>query len=104
PGLETSARQLFSGAALITAVDLKMPETVIGRDTETNLQAGIFFGVVDQIDGMVTRIRKETGWKGMNVVLTGGLGELIADQLDTTVTYDPDLTVKGLRLIHERCG
>lgn len=104
PGLETSARQLFSGAALITAVDLKIPKTVIGRDTETNLQAGIFFGVVDQIDGMVTRIKKETGWEAMNVVLTGGLGELITDQLSTTVTYDPDLTVKGLRLIHKRCG
>jgi len=38
----------------------------------------------------------------MNVVLTGGLGELIAGELRTTVAYDPDLTVKGLRLIHEQ--
>ncbi len=104
PGMETSARLLFSGAALLSAVDLKLPETVIGKDTETNLQAGIIYGVVDQIDGMLTRIREETGWEEMNVVLTGGLGELIAGQLRTTVTYDSDLTVKGLRLVYEQCG
>lgn len=104
PGMETSARRLFSGAALLSAVDLKIPETAIGRDTKTNLQAGIIYGVVDQIDGMVARIREETGWEEMNVVLTGRLGELIAGELRTTVTYDPDLTVKGLRLIYQQCS
>ena len=103
PGVESSARRLFSGTALLSAVDLKFPETVIGKDTETNLQAGIIYGVVDQIDGMLTRIREETGWDEMNVVLTGGLGALIADELRTTVTYDSDLTVKGLRLIYKQC-
>ncbi len=103
PGIEGSARQLFSGAALLSAVDLKVPETVIGRDTETNLQSGIIYGVVDQIDGMVARIREETGWEELSVVLTGGLGGLIAGELRTPVTYDPDLTVKGLRLIYEQC-
>ncbi len=103
PGIETGARQLFSGAALLAAVDLMVPDTAIGKDTETNLQAGIVYGVVDQIDGMVARIREETGWKEMHVVLTGGLGSLIAGELRTTVKYDPDLTVKGLRLIYMRC-
>ena len=104
PGLEISAQQLFSRAALLSAVDLRVPETVIGRDTETNLQAGIIYGVVDQIDGMVARIREETGWEEMNVVLTGRLGELIAGELRTIVIYDPDLTVKGLRLIYQQCS
>ncbi|MFB0515927.1 MAG: type III pantothenate kinase [Candidatus Neomarinimicrobiota bacterium] len=104
PGLEISARQLFSGAALLSAVDLKVPGTVIGKDTESNLQAGILYGVMDQIDGMVARIREELGWKDMSVVLTGGLGNLIAGELRTPVSYDPDLTVKGLRLIYEQCA
>ncbi|UCD38283.1 MAG: type III pantothenate kinase [Fidelibacterota bacterium] len=104
PGMEASARRLFSGAALLSAVDLKVPGTAIGRDTETNLQAGIVYGVVDQIDGMITRIREETGWQDIKIVLTGGLGGLISDELRTSVTYDPDLTVKGLRLIYQQCS
>ncbi|MFC1535606.1 type III pantothenate kinase [Candidatus Neomarinimicrobiota bacterium] len=103
PGVETSARELFAKAALLASVDLRVPDTVIGRDTESHLQAGIMYGVVDQIDGMVARIREETGWNKIQVVLTGGLGRLIKGKLRTPVVYDPDLTVRGLRLIHERC-
>ena len=103
PGVETSARELFAKAALLASVDLRIPDKVIGRDTESHLQAGIMYGVVDQIDGMVARIRKETGWKELQVVLTGGLGRLIKRKLRTQVIYDPDLTVKGLRLIYGRC-
>ncbi|MEE9466180.1 MAG: type III pantothenate kinase [Candidatus Neomarinimicrobiota bacterium] len=104
PGIETSARDLFSRAALLSAVELKTPGTVIGRDTETNLQAGIVYGAVDMIDGMLARIRTETGWERMTNVITGGLGGLIVGELRNEITYDPDLTVQGLRLIHELCS
>jgi len=104
PGLEISAQQLFSRAALLSAVDLRVPETVIGRDTETNLQAGIVLGTVDLIDGMLRRIQQESGWKQMEVVVTGGLGGLICSELQTPAVYDPDLTVKGLRLVYQQCG
>ena len=103
-GVETGARLLFTGTALLSAVDLIAPATAIGRDTETNLQAGIVFGAVDQIDGMIRRIRAEMGWEEVSVILTGGLGSLFAGLLRTTVISDPDLTVNGLQLIHERCG
>ncbi len=104
PGIETSAHDLFSRAALLSAVELKAPGTVIGRDTESNLQAGIVYGAVDMIDGMLARIRSETGWKRMTNVITGGLGGLIVGELRTEITFDPDLTVRGLRLIHELCS
>ncbi len=104
PGVETGARQLFAGAALLSAVDLKVPDSAIGRDTETNLQSGIVFGAVDQIDGMIGRIRAEMGWDELPVILTGGLGDLLVGQLRTPVISDPDLTAKGLQLIHQRCG
>ena len=104
PGMESSARQLFKAAALLSAVDLKVPDTVIGKDTETNLQAGIVFGAVDQIDGMLVRIAAETGWDNMQVVITGGLSHLVAPQLRTVAVHDPDLTVQGLRLIAEKCA
>ncbi len=104
PGIITSAQQLFADAALLSAVELRVPEQAIGRDTETNLLSGIVFGAVDLIDGMLVRIREERGWAQFPVVVTGGLGELIAEQLRTPATYDPNLTVNGLRLIHARCG
>jgi type III pantothenate kinase len=104
PGIETGARHLFTGAALLAAVELKAPETVIGRDTETNLQAGIVYGAADLIDGMLVRIQAETGWEQMINVITGGLGGLIVGQLATPITYDPNLTIQGLRLIHELCS
>lgn len=103
PGLESSARQLFKAAALLSSVDLKVPDTVIGKDTETNLQAGIMYGAVDQIDGMLDRIAAETGWGSMEVVITGGLSGLVAPELRTRAVHDPDLTVQGLRIIAERC-
>ena len=103
PGLESSAKHLFKAAALLSSVDLKVPDTVIGRDTETNLQAGILFGAVDQIDGMVDRIAAETAWKSMEVVITGGLSGLVAPELRTKAHHDPDLTVQGLRIITELC-
>ncbi|MCH8837179.1 MAG: type III pantothenate kinase [Candidatus Marinimicrobia bacterium] len=104
PGIETGARNLFAGAALLSAVELKAPGTVIGKDTATNLQAGIVYGAVDLIDGMLARIQAETGWEQMTNVITGGLGGLIVGELATTISYDPNLTVQGLRLIYELCS
>ncbi len=104
PGIETGASDLFARAALLSAVELKAPGTVIGKDTETNLQAGIVYGAVDMIDGMLARIQAETGWQRMTNVIKGGVGGLIVGELRTEITYDPDLTVQGLRLIHELCS
>lgn len=104
PGVEASARQLFSAAALLSKVDLKVPASAIGRDTESNLQAGIIFGAVDQVDGMLRRIASETGWEQPQLVVTGGQSHLIAPLLSTKVIHDPDLTVQGLRIIAEKVG
>ncbi|MCH7574258.1 MAG: type III pantothenate kinase [Candidatus Marinimicrobia bacterium] len=104
PGVEASARQLFSAAALLSKVELKVPASAIGRDTESNLQAGIIFGAVDQVDGMLRRIANETGWEHPQRVVTGGQSHLIAPLLSTAVIHDPDLTVQGLRIIAEKVG
>lgn len=101
PGIETSAQRLMLKAALLAEVDLKVPDTVFGKDTSTNLQAGIIFGAVDQIDGMIDRIKTEGGWSTLAVAITGGLSKLISGELRNDVIFDPELTVKGLQLIHQ---
>lgn len=100
PGIETSAQRLMLKAALLADVELKVPDTVFGKDTKTNLQAGIVFGAVDQIDGMIDRIKTEGNWSKLTVAITGGLAKLISGELRNEVIFDPELTVKGLQLIY----
>ena len=80
-----------------------MPEQVIGKDTATNLQAGILLGAVDMIDGLLERIKREGGWQSMQMVMTGGWAAKLVPQMRNPVIHDPDLTMLGMRLLYERC-
>ncbi len=105
PGLRTSADQLVQRAAKLTATELLPPECAIGRTTDQHIRAGILFGTVDAIDGMVRRIRAE--WPDEStprVVATGGLSRLIAPLSDTIDTVDLDLTLHGLRVAADAMG
>jgi type III pantothenate kinase len=64
------------------------------------MQSGIIFGYVGLVEGMVARIREELGEKAM-VVATGGYAELIANETAVIDKVNPDLTLIGLRLIHD---
>ncbi|MHB8571587.1 MAG: type III pantothenate kinase [Candidatus Dormibacteria bacterium] len=99
PGIGTSLEGLFSHAAKLYQVDLVAPRTAIGRNTTTNLQSGIVFGFVAQVEGMVARIRAELG--PAQVIATGGQAQLVAGQTGLIDVVDPSLTLDGLRLIYE---
>jgi type III pantothenate kinase len=100
PGLQVSADALFARTARLPRVELVPPKSVIGKNTVDALQAGLVFGTVDMIDGLVERIEKENG-QG-EVVATGGLAELILAESTTVTRHEPWLTLEGLRLIFER--
>lgn len=101
PGIETSAAWLFSRAAKLSHVELRIPPSVIGRNTENSLRAGIIFGAVGQIDEIVGRIEAEIGSKA-RVIATGGLAYLVAEESRTIQEVNPFLTLEGLRLIFEK--
>lgn len=101
PGVQISAEALFMRASKLPRVDVARPERVIGRNTVSSMQAGIVFGYVGLVDGMVRRIRDEYG-KPMHTIATGGLARLFAEECDLIDAYDADLTLEGLRLIYER--
>jgi type III pantothenate kinase len=103
PGILTSSEELFRRAARLTAVDLAFPERVIGRNTVESLRSGILFGAVDQIDGILDRIRAEWG-RTFRVLATGGLAGLVAPRSRRIEKVVPDLTLQGLRLIWERAA
>lgn len=101
PGLETSAEALFRRAARLSAVDLEVPARVIGRNTRESIQAGLLFGEVARVDGLVRRTWAELGAE-CPVIATGGLAPRLGPLCETVTDVDLDLTIKGLALIWER--
>ena len=99
PGVETSAEALFSRAARLSSVDLEPPDRVIGRNTRESVQAGLILGEAARIDGLVRRAWAELGGE-TRVVATGGLSTLMAPLCETVGEVDPDLTLRGLAMIH----
>ena len=105
PGLRTAADQLTRRTAKLPATELRAPARVIGRRTEECIQAGVLYGTVDAVDGLVRRIRAEwPGGRRPGVVATGGLASIVAPLSSTIELTDPDLTLRGLRLAARHLG
>jgi len=101
PGPNLSIQALHLAAAKLPQVDIKPTGTVIGRNTVHAMQAGVFWGYVGLIDGLLTRVKQELGGKP-KVIATGGLGRLFKEHLTAIDHYDPDLTLNGLQIIYHR--
>ena len=102
PGLKLTSEALVSGTAKLPRFELVRPEHVISRTTVTNLQAGVIYGYIGQVDYLVQRFRKELGAPDALVVATGGMARLVAEEDGIIDKLDGILTLKGLRLIYER--
>lgn len=101
PGIQISADALFQRAARLPRIDVRKPASVIGRTTVASMQAGLFFGYVEMVQGLVRRLRGELGGAAF-CVATGGLAEVISPETDVVDAVDRDLTLVGLRMIWER--
>ena len=107
PGIEISVDALASRAAQLRKVELIRPRSAIGKNTVEALQSGTIFGFAGQVDGLVNRITAELhqSQEGKpTVIATGGLAPLVLGISETIAHHEPDLTLIGLRLIHERNG
>ncbi len=101
PGVQLAADALFERCAKLPQVDIIPPKNVIGRDTVTNIQAGLTYGYADMVDGLVDRISHEMR-ATPKVVATGGLAKIIANVGKRIDIVDSLLSLKGLRIIYER--
>ena len=105
PGIGISADALFQRAARLPRVDVRKPRTIVGQTTVTSMQAGLFFGYVSMVDGIVQRMRAELpdGAKA-ECIATGGMAGVLAGETSSIQRVEPDLTLLGLKLIWEREG
>jgi len=100
PGINLSLTALHMAAAKLPSVRISRTERVIGTDTVSCMQSGIYWGYVGLVEGLVGRIKTEFG-APMRTIGTGGLAPLFAGATDSIEEVDPDLTLWGLRLIHQ---
>jgi type III pantothenate kinase len=101
PGLGISADALFARAARLGRVDVKRPAKVIGTNTVTHLQSGLYYGYIGLVDGIIERMAAELGAQP-RVIATGGLARTISGDSRFVAQIDDMLTLDGLRILFER--
>ena len=103
PGIGLSLDALYARAAKLSSVELLSPTCAIGNNTARALQAGVIYGYAAQVDGLVTRILAEIGETPCPVIATGGHAtEIIIRETRTIAHVEPELTLRGLRLVYDR--
>jgi len=100
PGIGISTEALFSRASKLPRIELTQPDNVVGKNTVAAMQAGIVYGYVGQVEGIVSRMKAQSK-REPTVIATGGMASLIAAESTIIDTIDPYLTLKGLHVIYE---
>ncbi len=101
PGIGISTEALYSRAAKLPRIEIVRPDEIIGKNTITAMQAGILYGFVGQVEGIVSRMKAQSKFPP-KVIATGGLAQLVADESTIIDVVDPFLTLKGLQFIYKK--
>ena len=102
PGIKLASEALVGRTSKLPRFELIKPESVIGRTTVTNLQSGLIYGYIGQVEYLIKRMRAELNAPNAFVVATGGMAVLVAQGEKTIDKLDGLLTLKGLRILYER--
>ncbi|HEV7158012.1 MAG TPA: type III pantothenate kinase [Caulobacteraceae bacterium] len=101
PGINLSVQALHEAAARLPRVAIQRPAQVIGKDTVSAMQSGIFWGYVSLIEGLVERVKRESPWP-LTVIGTGGVASLFHGATQAIDHFDSDLTIRGLLDVFNR--
>jgi type III pantothenate kinase len=102
PGIRISAKALWEDTAKLPEIEIKKPDSILAQETISSMQAGLVYGQIGQTKYIINEMKKESGLKDVKVVVTGGLGRLIAEEVEEVDVYDPNLLLQGLRIIYEK--
>ncbi|MBR2499671.1 MAG: type III pantothenate kinase [Clostridia bacterium] len=102
PGLKISVDALVEKTAKLPRVEITEPESAIGKNTISAMQSGLYYGYAGMIDYLVEKFKQELSAPNAKVVATGGLAKLIASESKAIEIINRDLTLEGLKLIHEK--
>ncbi len=102
PGIRISANALWQDAAKLPKIEIMKPDSILGKDTISSMQAGLVYGHIGQTEYIIRKVKEEAGLDKMHVVATGGLGKIIYDETDSIEHYDPNLTLKGLNILYHK--
>ncbi|MCY1647902.1 type III pantothenate kinase [Caulobacter sp. SL161] len=103
PGINLSMQALHEAAAKLPRIAIQRPagNRIVGTDTVSAMQSGVFWGYISLIEGLVSRIKAERG-EPMTVIATGGVASLFEGATDSIDHFDSDLTIRGLLEIYRR--
>lgn len=101
PGIKGSLDSLVNGTAKLPRVEIERPSSVIGRNTVTNMQAGIVFGFAGLVEYIVKKIKRELKCDNVKTIATGGFSEVIAKEISCIDKVDKLLTLEGLKYLYD---
>ncbi|MGL4549018.1 type III pantothenate kinase [Eubacterium aggregans] len=102
PGIQISAEALFRNAAQLPNIAIAKPGSILAKDTVTSMQAGLVYGYIGQVDYIISKMIQETGEPDMKVIATGGYGRMFLEEVSRIDVFDPQLALKGLKIIHDK--
>ncbi len=100
PGINLSIQSLAKNTAKLPLIKIKKVKKLIGKDTASAIESGIYWGYVSMVGGLIDKLKKEYGFMHAHVIATGGLSGLFENDLPEIQNYEPDLTLKGLNIIY----
>ncbi len=100
PGIKTALESLVHGTAQLPMIELGVPKSVLGKNTESAMQAGIIFGFAGLVENIIAKIKRELRVDSLTVIATGGMGEIIAREVSCITKFDRTLTLEGLKMIY----
>ena len=102
PGIRISAKALWEDTAKLPEIEIKKPDSILGHDTVSTMQAGLVYGQIGQTKYILNEMKRESGYMKLKVIATGGLGRMISDEVEEIDEYDPALLLKGLKILYDK--
>lgn len=97
---QTSYNSLINSADLLPHTQLFKPKQILGRNTEDAIKVGMYFSYIEAVNGIIKKIRKEYKVK-FKTIITGGFAKMIYDEIISIGIYEPNLTLKGLKILYD---